>query len=84
MLGFRSVFLLLESRFRSTPYGSVTLLKTTKGNKQKMYFFSGPATKRGEGGKGLATKKKYLFLKLDKKIPTNVVATKFEGAGPGH
>ena len=30
---------------------------------QKNCFFSGPATKRG-GGKGLATKKKYCFLKL--------------------
>ena len=29
----------------------------------KSSFFSGPATKRG-GGKGLATKKKELFLKL--------------------
>ena len=30
-------------------------------------FFSDPATKGGGGGKGLATKK-YLFLKLEKKI----------------
>ena len=37
--------------------------KTQK--KQKLFFFSGPATKRvGGGGKGLATKKKLLFLKL--------------------
>ena len=28
------------------------------------YFFSGPATKRGGGGEGLATKKKDRFLKL--------------------
>ena len=42
---------------------------------QKTAFFSGPATKRGGGGKGLATKKKELFLKLEKKPPKNV-ATK--------
>ena len=34
-----------------------------KGSRKKSIFFSGPATKRG-GGKGVATKKKELFLKL--------------------
>ena len=33
------------------------------------------------GGKGLATKKKYLFLKLEKKCQYFWVATKLEGGG---
>ena len=37
------------------------------GKPQKGYLFSGPATKMGGGAKGLATKKKELFLKLEKK-----------------
>ena len=38
---------------------------TWKGKPQKNgLFFSGPATKRGVGGKGLAIKKKDSFLKL--------------------
>ena len=32
----------------------------------KKYFFSDPATKKGGGGKGLATKKKYLFEAIKK------------------
>ena len=36
---------------------------------KKGYFFSGPANKREGGGKGLATKKKQLFSKLEKKNP---------------
>ena len=44
---------------------NVTLLEIVPlGEAVKKFFFSGPATKRGGGGKGLATKKKYLFLKL--------------------
>ena len=33
----------------------------------------------GGGGKGRATKKKVLFLELEKKNPKNIVATKLEG-----
>ena len=46
----------------------------------KKTFFSGLATERGGGVKGLTTKKKKNFLKLEKKIPKNV-ATKLEGGG---
>ena len=35
----------------------------------------------GGGGKGLVTKKKYLFLKLEKKNQKNFVATKLKGGG---
>ena len=38
---------------------------------------------RGEGGKGLATKKKTLFLKLGKNSGKNVVDTKLEGVVGG-
>ena len=34
---------------------------TYVGKQQKKLFLSGPATKRGGGGKGLATKEKELF-----------------------
>ena len=36
----------------------------TKGRRKKTIFFNGPATKKGWGGTGLTTKKKYRFLKL--------------------
>ena len=55
----------------------------SKGSRKKVLFF-GPATKKGGGWafKGLSTKKKDLFLKLEKKkSKKNVVATKLEGGG---
>ena len=45
-------------------------------------FFSGPATKRGEGwGKGFATAKKYCFWSSKKKSGKFFVATNLEGGG---
>ena len=37
--------------------------------------------REGGGGKGKATKKEGLFLKLEKKNPENFVATMLEGGG---
>ena len=54
------------------------------GKLQTSSFFSGPAPKRGVGGegvKGLASKKKYPFLKVEKKSRNFFVATKLEGGG---
>ena len=48
---------------------------TGLGKPQKNGFFSGP------GGKGLATKKKDRFLKLNKKSGNFFVASKLEGGG---
>ena len=42
------------------------------GKQQKKLFFSGPSTKRGGEGKGLATKKKYLLWKLFFYFVTNL------------
>ena len=44
----------------------------------KTLFFSGPATKRGGGGIGLAAKKKVLFRSLKKNVHLKKVATKLE------
>ena len=52
-----------------------------KGSRKK-FFYRGPATERGWGVKGRATKKKVLFLKIEKKIRKNV-ATKLEKGGGG-
>ena len=49
-----------------------------KKSRKKSYLFSGPATKRGEGGKGWATKKNNFFFN-SKKIRQKNVATKLEG-----
>ena len=48
------------------------------GKLQKRFFFSGPATKRGEGGKGLATNTVFEALKKLGKI---FVTTKLERGG---
>ena len=47
---------------------------------KKRYFFSGPATNRGGGVKGLATKNKDRFLKLYKNYSGKIfVITNLEG-----
>ena len=43
---------------------AVQSFRIKEATKKITVFFSGPATKRGRGVKGLATKKKYSFLKL--------------------
>ena len=60
----------------------MVLILDSKGSRQKIKFFlSGPA-KKGGGRKGLATMKKKLFLKLEKKkFPPKNLATKLERGG---
>ena len=45
-----------------TKVKKVVMFPTDLGKRQKSSFCSGPATKRGEGGKGWATKKKITFF----------------------
>ena len=51
------------------------------GKPQKSYFFSGPATKRGGGGKGQATKKKIFFWRSTKKILPKMWPLSSRGVG---
>ena len=57
--------------------GIVSFDKGSRKNKKNKYFLNGgSAIKRGEGGKGLAIRKKILIFKTNKKVPT---AIKLEG-----
>ena len=50
---------------------------------RKKIFFSGPATKRGLGGKGLVTKKKELFKGLkDKALVAGPIKINFFATSP--
>ena len=49
------------------------------GKPQKSFFLVARPPGGWGGGKGLATKKKELFLKLEKNNPKFLVATKLEG-----
>ena len=49
-----------------------TYLNINEGIRKKKYFSSCPVTKRGRGGKGLAAKKKELFLKFKKTFPQKI------------
>ena len=61
--------IICKDSVRFTPCSSL-------GKPEKIFFSRGPATKRGGGAKGLATKKKELLKKIPKKYSQKTVATK--------